>query len=88
MLMYASRRDDEFDVLDRLRALYFWVFVFGVVAGLWMYADARSRMARRPDVRPPPRWPIHQSAWRSRRPLKPPAPDAFTAIEAAPEHSD
>ena len=52
--MHVARRDDESDMADRLRVCFFWLFTAGIIAGLWMYADARSSMAASPATLPPP----------------------------------
>jgi hypothetical protein len=63
--MYPAGRDDETDVADRLRVCFFWLFAAGVIVGLWLYADARSRIARGRVTLPPPTWPSSQPAARA-----------------------
>jgi hypothetical protein len=77
--MSDHRRDDESEVADRLRVCFFWLFVTGIIASLWVFAKARNVIVGAPRTLPPPRYPTTQPA---ERPLWPHAMPGENALGA------
>ena len=78
--MSPGHRDDETDVADRLRPLYFWLFIATIVGGLWMYADARS-VAHVTTVLPAPRYPTTQPVYGAALPFELPDEESLGAAD-------
>jgi hypothetical protein len=67
---------------DRLREICVWLFVAGLVAGLWLYADARRLIANTGKTLSPPTMP---AAWHAAHPEPlpgAPADEPLTATDA------
>ena len=78
--MSPRRRDDESDVADRLRPLYFWLFIAAIVGGLWMYADARS-VSHVTTTLPSPRFPTTQPAYGAALSFEMPGEESLSASD-------